>query len=318
MAAREPREALASAAAALIAVLIAAVGSEPDRQRKRRSWSWSNGPFAQHRVGAVRRGAAAGQGQERDRDDRRRPAAAIGVDRCVVSAHRAASASGTVAPSGMWRSRGVADGPSIGSRPSGASRTQPAGSRSPSPPDTASASSARPSGIGPRSTASPAVERDRAEAAARRRAGSRRRGGCRRTCRDDDAPARRPPRAAVRAPVPRSVETIGQGRPAAGRVGHQPVAIEADEEPEIRRVEQPAPDRLRGSMTRVRQATSPHDWTASRSPAEIPGEFGRPRPPEAAVGAPAPPGRGRAGTPPSIGRDQMPRSARVARSTRIS
>ena len=68
---------------------------------------------------------------------------------------------------------------------------------------------------------------------------------------------------------------------------------------------------------RVRQATSPHDWMASRSPASDhvnSVDQVRPKRPSSAMGSRI----RRAPARPSIGRSQIPWSARLTRSTRIS
>ena len=219
-------------------------------------------------------------------------------------------------PSGMRRSCGRTAGPSAGTRPSGASRTQPGGqarSRQPSP---RAEPEAEPVGDRAEVGCRRAVERHRAQDATRRplrlvhEPRRRRRRGRR-------PPVRRSRRAMSRVAGPRRPPRRSGREAAAGAVGHDAVAGEADQDAEIGRLEVTGQRAVAGSTIRVRQATSPQDWIASRSPsAAHVNSVEKVRPKRASAGERVedPPGRAA----PSSGRRQTPRSARLARSTRIS
>ena len=106
--------------------------------------------------------------------------------------------------------------------------------------------------------------------------------------------SRGPSGVAIRAPRPASgtrtwlasaarvVVTIGQGRPRHAPWLTSRVVVQPDQCPEPV-VVHGQDFAVAGSRTRVRQATSPHAWTASRRPAASHVNVGRERPPEAVV-----------------------------------
>ena len=169
-------------------------------------------------------------------------------------AHRVASSSWTVVPSGTWRSWVWALGPLAGNRPSGVTRTQPSGTRVAAPAMAGIAWRRSPPGNRPRSPARRPVECDGPEADAR---GSSRtswtsRGPSGVSITTDDLPRRRPGSAGCRS---------GRRR---------------------RRSDRAAPDRQRRSRARhPRAATSvPRSGSATvrarpASPFDDPGPAGR-------------------------------------------
>ncbi len=287
------------------------VGSEPARQRNRSTWFCANPPPLNAGSGPW---AAAPPASAPEATSRKVVAAASRRDRLrvVIAGPHRAGRSNHPGRGGAASGRSVG---SDGSRPSCASRTQPAGRLVAASARTEDGWRRRSSGTEPRSRApSPLGATDRSRRSVPEPASwtSRAPSAVGMTTAKSGGRREQP---AIAGPQVGRDDRAGESP--AGRVGHREVAIEPDDRPEVRVVEghgRPAARRDDADAARELAARLDREPVARG----IPGELGREGAPEPVRRAEADRGRWRAASLPSTRRRQMPRSARVARSTRIS